>query len=90
MVALWRVQLGKVNEKAGQSLADPVSFKASLSFKAATMCISILYRRFAEIFRGVNPFFVSVFSQLFGVLVFLFVFCQQLCILRIYCSIGIL
>ena len=26
MVALWRVQLGKVNEKAGQSLADPVSY----------------------------------------------------------------
>ena len=25
VVALWRVQLGKVNEKAGQSLADPVS-----------------------------------------------------------------
>ena len=24
VVALWRVQLGKVNEKAGQSLADPV------------------------------------------------------------------
>jgi len=26
VVALWRVQLGKVNEKAGQSLADPADY----------------------------------------------------------------
>merc|ERR1712059_137125 len=27
VVALWRVQLGKVNEKAGQSLADPGEYQ---------------------------------------------------------------
>jgi len=50
VVALWRVQLGKVNEKAGQSLADPADYSNLFpDFEASLKAQQMLARERANV-----------------------------------------